>query len=123
MTDLEDGYTLSFTYENGRVSSVEESKGEETGARIEIQTTQDRGTVYRDTGADRISGTQDDILTYYAFDYAGRTVNAYTTDWKDHILGASNAVHSGSGTYPRHSWFSYASHTSTARTTSDREPM
>ena len=97
MTDLEDGYTLSFTYENGRVSSVEESKGEETGARIEIQTTQDRGTVYRDTGADRISGTQDDILTYYAFDYAGRTVNAYTTDWKDNILGASNAVHSGSG--------------------------
>lgn len=41
--------------------------------------------------------TNDDILTYYLFDHAGRTANAYTTDTSGNILGATNAVYSGSG--------------------------
>lgn len=53
--------------------------------------------MYRDHGADRVSGNSDDVLTHYLFDYAGRTVNAYTTDNTGNILGATNAVYSGSG--------------------------
>ena len=55
-------------------------------------------TKYRDYGNDRTYNTDDDILTYYIFDYAGRTVNAYSTDNEGKLVGASNAVYSGTGT-------------------------
>ena len=93
MTDVEAGYTLKFSYTNHRISAVEEVADGEAGAKIEITKTDSRSTTYRDLGADRISGTSDDILTHYGFDYAGRTVNAYTTDAAGNILGASNAAY------------------------------
>ena len=40
-------------------------------------------------------------LTYYTFDYAGRTVNGYSTDNQGKLLGASNAVYGGVGTTDR----------------------
>ncbi len=45
-------------------------------------------TLYRDYGSDR-SRSDNDILTYYTFDYAGRSANAYTTDTSNRIWGAS----------------------------------
>ncbi len=101
MTDVEAGYTLNFTYTNHKVSAVEESGNGSTGSRIEISQTDDRRTMYRDVGQDRASGTSDDILTYYGFDYPGRTANAYTTDSAGNILGASNAAYSGNGSTDR----------------------
>lgn len=87
MTDVEAGYSLNFSYSNHRVSSAEESSSSGAGVKIEISRTNDRNTVYRDSGKDRIIGNSDDILTYYGFDYAGRTVNAYTTNAAGDILG------------------------------------
>ncbi len=101
MTDVEAGYTLSFTYTNHKVSSVEESAAGAAGSKLAISQTDDRRTLYRDFGQDRTSETADDILTYYGFDYAGRTVNAYTTDSTGNILGASNAAYSGTGSTDR----------------------
>lgn len=101
MTDVESGYGLKFSYQNHRVSTVEEVADNTPGAKIEISKTDDRHTTYRDLGADRIRGTSDDIITNYGFDYVGRTVNAYTTDAKGTILGATNAAYSGTGTTDR----------------------
>lgn len=101
MEDVEAGYSLNFTYKNRRVAAVEESTADGVGNRVEIQKVDDRRTEYRDIGEDRISGTNDDILTYLGFDYAGRTVDAYTTNSAGNILGASNAVYSGNGTTDR----------------------
>ena len=78
-----------------------ESSSSGAGVKIEISRTNDRNTVYRDSGKDRISGNSDDILTYYGFDYAGRTVNAYTTNAAGNILGASNVAYSGNGSTER----------------------
>ena len=101
MTDIEAGYTLKFSYKNHRVSAVQEVADGNPGAKIEISKSDDRHTTYRDLGADRTSGTSDDIITNYGFDYVGRTVNAYTTDSKGTILGATNAAYSGTGTTDR----------------------
>jgi RHS repeat-associated protein len=99
--DVEAGYSLNFTYENHKVSSVEEATSKGTSAKIVIDHLDDRRTMYRDTGADRTSDTYDDIITYYGFDYYGRTVNAYTTDNKGNILGAANSAYSGTGSTER----------------------
>lgn len=101
MTDVEAGYGLKFSYKNHRVSAVQEVADGNPGAKIEISKSDDRHTTYRDLGADRTSGTSDDIITNYGFDYVGRTVNAYTTDSKGTILGATNAAYSGTGTTDR----------------------
>lgn len=97
MTDSESGYSLSFTYSNGKVSRYQEVNNSGTGATVSVTYPDHSETVYRDHGADRVSGNSDDVLTHYLFDYAGRTVNAYTTDNTGNILGATNAVYSGSG--------------------------
>lgn len=95
MTDSESGYGLAFTYANGKVSSYQEIANSNTGAHVAISYPNHSQTTYRDYGADRTSGTSDDILTHYLFDYAGRTANAYTTDNSGAILGATNAAYSG----------------------------
>lgn len=97
MTDSESGYSLTFTYSNGKVSKYQESTNSGTGATVSISYPDHSETVYRDHGADRTSGNSDDVLTHFLFDYAGRTVNAYTTDNTGNILGATNAAYSGSG--------------------------
>lgn len=97
MTDSESGYSLAFTYSNGKVSKYQEATGSGTGATVSVTYPDHSETVYRDHGADRTSGNSDDVLTHFLFDYAGRTVNAYTTDNTGNILGATNAAYSGSG--------------------------
>ena len=79
LTDAEADYSLSFTYSGGRASSYTESAGGSSGVRVGVSYPNVSQTVYRDYGTDRTANTGDDLLTSYLFDYAGRTVNAYTT--------------------------------------------
>lgn len=102
MTDTESGYAIEYTYSNGRISSYQETVGEETGATVAVTYTGNSQTTYRDYGIDRTAETNDDILTHYFFDHTGRTVNAYTEDTMGNILGASNAVYTENyGTDPK----------------------
>ena len=99
MTDSESSYGIAFTYATGKVASYQEKSGSSTGTSVTVIYPNHAQTVYRDYGTDRTANTADDILTYYLFDYAGRTANAYTTDSDGNILGASNAVYTNnSGT-------------------------
>ena len=97
MTDSESGYGLSFEYANGKVSKYYENTSAGNGAVVAVTYPSHSQTTYRDYGADRTANTADDILTHYLFDYAQRTANAYTTDNAGNILGATNAVYSGTG--------------------------
>ena len=97
LTDTESGYQLLFDYDTaGKVSSFWESAGGVTGAKVDISYPNYGQTLYRDYGLDH-GEANDDILTYYLFDHAGHTANAYTTDNFGNILGATNAVYSGTG--------------------------
>ena len=105
MTDEISDYSLTFTYYSGnstigggRVSSYWESytdsSGDHTGVKCEITYPSYTKTVYHSYGMDRNKNTEEDNLHHiYLFDYAGRTVNAYTTDKDQNILGASTAVY------------------------------
>ena len=99
--DAEAEYGIAFTYANKKISSYYEitsaSTASRPGAVVGVSHPEDGRTIYRDYGADRTESS-DDVLTAYVFDYAGRTVNAYTTDPDHNILGASAAVYSGAGT-------------------------
>lgn len=99
--DAEAEYGIAFTYANKKISSYYEitsaSTSAKPGAVVAVSHPEDGRTIYRDYGADRTESS-DDVLTAYVFDYAGRTVNAYTTDPDHNILGASAAVYSGAGT-------------------------
>ena len=106
--DAEAHYGVQFQYKDGQVRWVQEiteatsyTSTAQTGALIEMNHRVKGQTKYRDYGNDRRYNTSDDLLTYYTFDYAGRTVNAYTTDNAGKLLGASNAVYSGVGTPDR----------------------
>ena len=101
MTDAESAYSIEFSYVDGKVSSYKEKAGSETGAHVKVSHQGSAKTTYQDSGLDRTFDTSDDILTHYLFDDAQRTVNAYTTDLSENILGASNAVYSGHGTTDR----------------------
>ncbi len=98
--DAEAKYGVAFTYSAGKVGSYYEitsaSTASKPGAIVEVGHLENGQTLYRDYGSDRIKN-DNDILTYYTFDYAGRSANAYTTDTANRIWGASNAVHSGVG--------------------------
>ena len=97
MVDAESGYQLQFIYNSaGKVSRFQETGRIVTGRTVDISYPNYSQTVYRDYGLNQTSAG-DDILTYYLFDYAGRTANAYTTDMQDNVLGASSAVYSGCG--------------------------
>ena len=98
--DAEAKYGVAFTYSGGKVSSYYEitsaSTSSKPGAIVEVGHLENGQTLYRDYGIDREKNSND-ILTYYTFDYAGRSANAYTTDTSNRIWGASNAVYSGVG--------------------------
>ena len=94
MTDSESSYSLSFTYDDGKIASYKELGGSTSGATVAVSYPSHSQTTYRDYGADRAANTSDDILTHYLFDYAGRTANAYTTDNAGNVLGATNAAYS-----------------------------
>lgn len=95
MIDTESGYAIEVTY-NGqdKVSSYAEyDRNDQVGVMIEVSYDGFDKTTYLDYGNDRIKGTADDLSTSYLFDHSGRTVNAYTTDAQDRIIGASTAVY------------------------------
>lgn len=98
MKDKEALYQLWYEYnDQGKIATYQEWGAEQyAGAIVEV-TYDDEMTTYRDYGADRTKNATDDILTYYIFDYFGRTVNAYSTDPAQRIIGASNAAYTGSG--------------------------
>ena len=105
MTDEISDYSLTFTYysgsstiDGGRVSayweSYTDSSGAHTGVKCEITYPSYTQTIYHSYGMDRKKETPADNLHHiYLFDYAGRTVNAYTTDDSQNVLGASTAVY------------------------------
>ena len=105
MTDAIQDYTLHLEYgalsaqgrrllSSGRVVAYwEESNGQE-GIRCDISYPGYTQTTYHSYGNDRVKDTADDLYTHYLTDFAGRTVNAYTTDaTQTAILGASTAVY------------------------------
>ena len=100
MTESQSGYTLRYEYSNdGKICQYGEQAADgSAGAFVRVQHDGCDQTSYQDCGNDRRMDTEDDIFTYYLFDYAGRTVNAYSTDAMGRILGASNAVYTGVGT-------------------------
>ena len=97
LKDSISNYAICFTYANSRIASYYEKAGSAQGAGANISCLPGEKTAYTDWGSDRTYNTADDITTTYLFDYAGRTVNAFSTDANGAILGASNAVHSGTG--------------------------
>ena len=105
MTDAIQDYTLHLEYgalsaqgrrllSSGRVVAYwEESNGQE-GIRCDVSYPGYTQTTYHSYGNDRVKNTADDLYTHYLTDFAGRTVNAYTTDaTQTAILGASTAVY------------------------------
>lgn len=98
--DVQSEYAIRYTYSSdGKVNHYEEvTVGGETGAEVDITYDGYDKTTYQDYGNDRVLNTADDIFTHYLFDYAGRTVNAYSTDYVGNVIGASNAVYTGTGT-------------------------
>ena len=100
MTDSTCNYSIVYTYNGvpGKVSHYHEVGSDgTTGAQVNITYDGYDRTTYQDYGADRACDTQDDVYTHYLFDYAGRTVNAYSTDSNYNVIGASNAVYTGTG--------------------------
>ena len=97
MKDEERTYVMKFAYSHGQVTRYQELGGSIAGKTVTIQYKDYAKTIYRLPGTDSVQNTTDDLFTYYLFDYAGRTINAYTTDVNNQILGATNAVYSGTG--------------------------
>lgn len=95
MAEVDSGYGLEFTYTNdGKVNHYGEwTLNGQFGAQIDVYYDGWDKTTYHDYGNDRNEYTEDDLFTYYLFDYAGRTVNAYSTDAVGNVIGATNAVY------------------------------
>ncbi len=92
--DKESAYGIHFGYDTvGRINLYQEKVGETTGTTVTVSYPHHSKTIYRLPGMDNAQGTLDDLYSHYLFDYAGRTVNAYTTDLSNNILGATNAVY------------------------------
>jgi len=93
--DNELRYKISYTYSpsTGKVASIKEYGNGSLGNSINVNTTVDGFTEYRVIGKDRSFNTTDDILSYYLFDYVGRTINSYSTTNAGDIIGAENAVY------------------------------
>ena len=113
-TDNESGYQMSYTFgSNGRIIGIAEKVGGQVGVKIHARGTVDGLQIYCYPGADRqvsasdyfnpdttSSADLDNLLTHIVFDYAGRTVNTYTTNYNGKVMyGADYAKYqSNSGT-------------------------
>ena len=102
MYDAEAKYGIEYTYDGDGVSNIQEYAKNDAGSKI-IGTKLERKkpsiqeTEYRYDGNDRQFNTDDDIVNRYAFDYAGRTINAVTLDsGEERILGVSAAAYKAS---------------------------
>ncbi|MBQ3182190.1 MAG: glycoside hydrolase family protein [Clostridia bacterium] len=79
-------YGIDYTYSGNGVSSFTEfaknGTSEPKGAQYWLNTSLDGVSYVRDTGSDRITNTNDDIVTTYLFDDFYRTVNSYSANQK-----------------------------------------
>ena len=118
-TDSETGITWNYAYApSAKVGMFTQTIGTEQGAELGVKYGSNgsyAGTqAYRYSGADRVlaaadyvqddtSEPADDILTFCLFDYAGRTINSYTTDsTKTKMYGAASSEYTvNSGTSPK----------------------
>lgn len=93
-TDLTGKYQMNYTYgADGRVAGYSEAAMKddawENGLAVAVSGTKEK-TTYTACGADGVLDTDDDILTTYLFDDAGRTCNVYSTNVNgSQIYGAS----------------------------------
>ena len=105
--DGEGKYGIAYTYSGNDVTGIREyaaasQGGEKTyGSSIRRSKNGVQEAVYRYDGADHKfypdDDTTDDIVTRYAFDYAGRTINAATLNWNEtEILGVTAAAYTAS---------------------------
>lgn len=88
--------SITYTYDTaGRVSNVTEGFNiSDIGQQIGIEYTTGTTTV-RTSGSNDIYDTNDDLLTHYTFDRAGRVVSAYTSDVNNSVIyGATNDEYS-----------------------------
>ena len=94
--DESTGTSIQYTYDaSGRVSKVSEYSGITAGQAISYEYGQGYAKV-RNSGTDDVLQTDDDIITYYAIDYQGRTVSAYSTDPSGKAMyGATNSTFEG----------------------------
>ncbi|MBQ8393462.1 MAG: RHS repeat protein [Clostridia bacterium] len=88
---------IEYAYTSGKVTSVTElaysSSTEATEGNFATISYSTGSTVYRSSGADK-SSVSDDILTVYRFDYKGRVITAYSTDATGGVVyGSSNYVY------------------------------
>ena len=95
MVDSESGYKLGFEYNAQRKVSyyAEYDKNDQKGAQAEITYDGFDKTTYQDYGSDRTKNTEDDIFTHYLFDNSCHTVNVYSTDAAENVVGASMATY------------------------------
>lgn len=95
MVDSESGYKLGFEYDTQwKVAYYAEyDKNGQKGAQAAITYDGFDKTTYQDYGSDRIKDTEDDIFTHYLFDNSCRTVNVYSTDAAENVVGASMATY------------------------------
>lgn len=101
MYDAEAKYGIEYTYDGDGVSTIQEYAYEGStkvvGTKLKREKPSIQETVYHYDGNDRHFNTDDDIVNRYAFDYAGRTINAVTLDsGEERILGVSAAAYKAS---------------------------
>ena len=103
MYDAEAKYGVTYTYTGNAVTSIEEfaantKGGDKTkGSCVKRSKNGVQEAIYRYDGDDRTFDTTDDIVTRYAFDFAGRTINATTLNYNEtQILGVTAAAYTAS---------------------------
>ncbi len=82
---------IGYTYSGNCVSTVTEYGENLTEGQSVLITYRTRGAEIRTSGADDILNTDDDIITRYVLDSAGRTTGTYS------LLADGTEVHGGSG--------------------------
>ena len=94
LVNVKDGlsdYQITYTYSNGKVTSVQEYGADSTVGQIIGITYYSNYTETRTSGADDTYGTSDDIYNRFIFDNQGRTITSYSTNsGKTEIFGASS---------------------------------
>ncbi len=84
--DNESSYSMTYTYDNhGRISSYTEKAGSTTGVSVSVSGSIGIRT-YRYCGKDRTLNNSDDLISGYVFDYLGRTITSYTSDYNEALI-------------------------------------
>ena len=103
-TDNESGYGVTMSYRgNGHggftMNRICEVSGGNEGAAFHAYKNSQQLSSYRFYGPDHTPETQDDVVAYYAFDHAGRTICSYQTNHdKTKVIGSSAASYTKNST-------------------------